>query len=97
MGPATYWFNVSILCYILGAAVSIVASLLTLVLIRMLDKWNGYMILIFQMTLAQLLYDIGEQLAVGDSVSQAVLARSVDNSVDNSVSPHSLMQTFVQS
>ena len=44
------------LCF---ATLSLLASLLTLLLIRRLNKWNGYMQLVVSLTCCQIVYDIG--------------------------------------
>lgn len=50
-------YSIGILIFTICAAVNVVASLLTLYLIYKLKKYNGYMLMIFSMTMAQLSYD----------------------------------------
>jgi hypothetical protein len=41
------------------SSLSLIASLLTLVLIRRLKKWNGYIQLVVSLTVCQIVYDVG--------------------------------------
>lgn len=46
------------------ATVSLLCSLFTLMLIKRVGQWNGYHMIIFSLTLAQILYDINYMLGV---------------------------------
>jgi hypothetical protein len=50
-------YSTGILIFTICAAVNVIASILTLYLIYKLKKYNGYMLMIFSMTMAQLSYD----------------------------------------
>ena len=51
--PFAMWSTVGV------AFISFLSAILTLVLIRRLNKWNGYLLLVASLTVAQGLYDIG--------------------------------------
>ena len=47
------------ICFAVGfATISLLASLLTLYLIKRLKKWNGYIQLVVSLTVCQIIYDI---------------------------------------
>lgn len=50
---------IAVLICILIAGLSLAASLLTVGLIKILGKWNGYLLLVLSLTICQAIYDIG--------------------------------------
>jgi hypothetical protein len=51
--PIAMWSTIGV------ALVSLIAAVLTLILIKRLQKWNGYLLLVASLTVAQGIYDIG--------------------------------------
>lgn len=49
--------SIALLCVVILAGISLGASLLTLLLIKCLGKWNGYLLLVSSLTVCQAVYD----------------------------------------